>query len=309
MSVVHIDFNLLLTLDAVLSEGSVARAALRLHVTPSAVSNALARLRTLLDDPLVVRSGRGVVPTPRGLELAPMLRRVLGELGEALRREAFEPATTMRQFTVAVSDAGQISWLPAFGRLMSAEMPRASLRVVGIDTYLSWGGPPSTEVDVAIATICEATPGVHIAPLLAETSVLVARRGRARASQRINKAQLSMLEHVEVQVAPGRGYRGLSKLYADAGIERRVAMTVPSFVAAAAVVAATDFVATLPATFVEVFAKQFDLAVVKAPAPVSKAALNLIWHERTHDDLAARAFRSLIFRSFGRSEALERRSK
>jgi DNA-binding transcriptional LysR family regulator len=181
------------------------------------------------------------------------------------------------------------------------------LRVVGIDTFLSWGGPPSTEVDVAIAAIDEATPGVHIAALRSETSVLVARRGHARAGQRINKAQLSTLEHVEVQVAPGRGYRGLSKLYADAGVDRRVAMTVPSFVAAAAVVAATDFVATLPATVVDVFEKQFHLIVVNAPAPVSKTALNLIWHERTNADSAARAFRSLILGSFGRSEAIGQR--
>jgi DNA-binding transcriptional LysR family regulator len=297
-----IDFNLLLTLDAVLSEGSVARAALRLHVTPSAVSNALARLRALLDDPLVVRSGRGVVPTPRGLELAPTLRRVIGELQQALRREAFDPATTTRQFTVAVSDAGQVSWLPAFGRSMATEMPHASLRVVGIDTWLSWGGPPTTEVDVAIATLDEPAPGVHIAALRGETSVLVVRRDHACAGRRIGKAPLASLEHVEVQVAPGRGYRGLSKLYADAGVERRVAMTVPSFVAAAAVVAATDLAATLPATVVEVLGKQFDLVVVKSPAPALKSVLNLVWHERTHDDPAARAFRALVFRSFGRPE-------
>ena len=188
MSLTHIDLNLLLTLDVVLSEGSVARAALRLHVTPSAVSNALARLRILLGDPLVVRCGRGVVPTPRGLELAPTLKSTLGELERAIRSEAFDPATTTRQFTVAVSDAGQITWLPAFARLMSAEMPRAGVRVVGIDTYLSWGGPPSTEVDVAIAAIEDTAPGVHMAPLRTETSVLLARRGHPSAGKRITKA-------------------------------------------------------------------------------------------------------------------------
>lgn len=301
MSLTHIDLNLLLTLDAVLSEGSVARAAERLHVTPPAVSNALARLRVLLGDPLVVRSGRGVVPTPRGLELAPTLKSALGELERAIRSETFDPATTTRRFTVAVSDAGQISWLPGFARLMSVEMPCAGLRVVGIDTYLSWGGPPSTEVDVAIAAIEDTAPGVHKAPLRKETSVLVARRGHPGAEQRMTKVQLSTFEHVEVQVAPGRGYRGLAQLYAGVGIERRVVMTVPSFVAAAAVVAETDLVATLPANLVDVLRKQFDLRVIRAPAPALKTAINLIWHERTNDDPSARAFRLLITRSFGRS--------
>ncbi|TCS09058.1 LysR family transcriptional regulator [Rhizobium sp. BK418] len=301
MSLTHIDLNLLVTLDAVLTEGSVARAAERLHVTPSAVSNALARLRTFIGDPLVVRSGRGVVATPRGLELAPALKSALEELKRAVQSQAFDPATTTRQFTIAVSDAGQISWLPAFGRLMSSEMPRARLRIVGIDTYLSLGGPPSTEVDVAIAAIEDTAPGVHISPLRSETSVLVARRSHPSAGERITKARLSKLEHVEVQVAPGRGYRGLARLYADAGIERHVAMTVPSFVAAAAVAAETDFVATLPANLVDVFQEQFGLSVLKAPAPTLKTAVNLIWHDRTNDDPASRAFRLLIGRSFGRS--------
>ena len=301
MSFSSFDLNLLLTLDAVLSEGSVVRAASRLHVTPSAVSNALARLRILLDDPLVVRNGRGIVPTPRGLELAPTLRRLLDELKCAVRTEAFDPAATTRQFTVAVSDAGQMSWLPAFGRLLAAEMPRASLRVVGIDTYLSWGGPSSTEVDVAIATLDGSTAGVCVKPLRGETSVLIARRGRALAGRNMTRKQLAMLQHVEVQVAPGRGYKGLAELYAEAGVERRVAMTVPSFVAAAAIASATEFVATIPESLVEILGERFGFAVLRAPVPVLTTSLNLVWHERTDGDAGARAFRSLIATSFGLS--------
>jgi DNA-binding transcriptional LysR family regulator len=118
------------------------------------------------------------------------------------------------------------------------------------------------------------------------------------AGRQKNKKQLSALEHVEVQVAPGRGYRRLAQLYADAGIERRVAMTVPNFVAAAAVVAATDFATTLPTSLVDVFKERFGLAVIKAHAPTLTTTLNLIWHDRTHDDTASQTFRSLIFRSY-----------
>ncbi|MFL6626593.1 MAG: LysR family transcriptional regulator [Vitreoscilla sp.] len=302
MSLSNFDLNLLLTLDAVMTEGSVARAAQRLHVTPSAVSNALARLRTLLDDPLFVRSGRGIVPSPRCMELAPTIKRLLGEFEQALRTERFDPATTTRRFTVAVSDAGQISWLPAFVRLMSAHLPHASLRVVGIDSYLAWGGAPSTELDVAITTVGEPAPGVHVAPLCDETSVLVVRRGHPLASRQKTRKQVAALEHVEVQVAPGRGYRGLAELYAGVGLERRVAMTVPSFVAAAAVVASTDLATTLPARLLEVIGKRFDLVVVKAHAPILTTTLNLTWHDRTHHDAAAQALRSLIVRSYAHRE-------
>jgi DNA-binding transcriptional LysR family regulator len=298
VSLTRIDLNLLVTLEAVLSEQSVARAAERLHVTPSAVSNALARLRALLNDPLVIRSGRGIVPTPRGLELAPALKSALGDLDRAMRKQVFDPATTTRSFTLAVSDAGQISWLPAFARLLSDEMPNAGLRAIGIDSYLSWGGPPSTEVDVAIAAIDEVVPGVHIVPLYEERSVLVARAGRFSTKSRLSKAQLSRLRHVEVQVVAGRGNRALAPLYAEMGIERRVVMTVPTFVAAAAVVAETDLVATLPASLVDRFGDEIELVRLRTPAPVLTTAVNLVWHERTNDDPASRAFRTLLARSF-----------
>src|SRR5262249_49145516 len=147
----QLDLNLLLVLDTVLTERSVARAARRLHVTPSAVSNALARLRGALADPLVARSGRGIVATPRAAELAPTLARALRELEQAVSGSAFDPASTTREFTLAIADAGQIVRLPDLARSFATEMPRARLRVVGIDTLLSTGGLGGSEVDVAIA--------------------------------------------------------------------------------------------------------------------------------------------------------------
>src|SRR5882672_10632590 len=127
-------------LDTVLAERSVVRAARRLHVTPSAISNALARLRSALGDPLVTRSGRGIVPTPRAAELAPVLARALGEIERAVQKDAFDPSSTTRQFALAIADAGQIARLPRLVRLLAKEMPRARLRVVGIDAFLSSGG-------------------------------------------------------------------------------------------------------------------------------------------------------------------------
>ena len=213
MSLSHLDLNLLVMLDTVLGERSVARAARRLHVTPSAVSNALARLRDALGDPLVTRSGRGIVPTPRAAELAPSLGRALGDLERAIPREAFDPSSTTRQFTLAIADAGQLSWLPRLTRLFAKEMPRARLRVVGIDTFLSSGGLAGTEVDVAIAGLQEHAPGVHVTPLYEEHTVLVARRGHRRLAGKLTKIQLAALQHVDVQVAPGKGFRELARSY------------------------------------------------------------------------------------------------
>src|SRR5262245_34972803 len=137
MNLVAFDLNLLVVLDAVLAEQSVVRAARRLHVTPSAVSNSLARLRAVLGDPLVTRSGRGIVPTPRATQLAPVLARLLEQIEQAVSGSTFDPRSTTREFTLAIADSGQFVRLPRLAALLGEEMPKARLRVVGIDTLLS----------------------------------------------------------------------------------------------------------------------------------------------------------------------------
>ncbi|HEX9295140.1 MAG TPA: LysR family transcriptional regulator [Polyangiaceae bacterium] len=297
MSISQLDLNLLVVLDTVLAERSVVRAARRLHVTPSAVSNALARLRAALDDPLVARSGRGIVPTPRAAELAPTLARALRELDQAVTGGGFDPASTTREFTLAIADSGQLVRVPRLALLLGKEMPRARLRVVGIDTLLSSGGLGGSEVDVAIAALPEKAPGIHMIPLYREHTVLVARRDHPRVGARISKAELASLRHVDVEVAPGKGYRDLPASYARLGIERDVALVVPSFTAAAAIVAATDFVATVPASLVKVLGERFGIRAFVAPVGRLTVKIKLAWHERTDHDPAMRKFREVILRA------------
>jgi DNA-binding transcriptional LysR family regulator len=294
VSLSQIDLNLLLVLDAVLSERSVVRSAQRLHVTPSAVSNSLARLRSLLGDPLVIRSGRGIVPTPHAASLAPSLKRALSELESVVQKDVFDPLTTARQFTLALADATQISRFPEIVDQIGREMPRAHLRAVGIDTYVSSGGLSSIEIDAALVAREDKAPGVHAMPLYKESSVLAARRGNRHARGRITKSQLAALHHVDVQVAPGRGYSELAQTYMRLGIDRRVAVTVPSFIAAATVIANTDLVATIPSTLMELLGECFGLRVVTGPAPKIVSEIKLTWHERTDNDPAMRAFREAI---------------
>jgi DNA-binding transcriptional LysR family regulator len=302
-----LDLNLLLVLDTVLREQSVARAARRLHVTPSAISNALARLRAALDDPLVTRSGRGIVPTPRAVALAPLLARALRDLEQAVHGGGFDAATTDRTFSLAVADAGQLVSLPPVVALLAVEMPRARLRVVGIDTLLSSGGLAGTEVDVVIG-VGERGPGIHVQPLYEETLVLVARADHPRAGSKLSKAGLGALRHVDVEVAPGRGSRPLAASYAKLGVARDVCVVVPTFTAAAAIVAATDHVASLPASVVEVLGPRLGLRKLAAPLPPLAFTINVLWHDRTHEDAALRAFRELLARASS-ATGLEKRGK
>jgi DNA-binding transcriptional LysR family regulator len=291
VSIAAIDLNLLLVLHAVLDERSVVRAAERLHVTPSAVSNALARLRGVIGDPLVTRKGRGIVPTPRAVELAPAIARGLHELEAAIRGVPFDPASCTRTFTLAMADAGQVTWLPRIARRMAAVMPRAHLRVVGIDSLISLGDLTSSEIDLHIGLRATGA-GLHVEPLFAERTVLVARRGHRAIGRRLSRTALAALAHVRVDMLPGKQFRDpIAAAYARAGIDRLVALTVPSFTAAAAVVAATDLVTTIPASLLAVHR---DLRAVRGPAPAHAVDIALCWHDRTHTDAAAIGFRAVV---------------
>ncbi|HEX6765988.1 MAG TPA: LysR family transcriptional regulator [Polyangiaceae bacterium] len=296
MSLASFDLNLLLVLQTVLGERSVARAARRLSVTPSAVSNALARLRVALDDPLTTRSGRGIVPTPRAAALEPVLARALGELDRAVHETDFDPATSEREFTLAVADVGHWARLPRVVALLAKEMPRARLRVVSIDTLHALGGLAGTAVDVVIG-VGERGPGIHVEPLYDERVLLVARSGHPSARGKLKRKGLATLRHVEVHVAPGKGSRPLAASYAALGIARDIAVVVPTFTAAAAIVSGTDLVASLPATLVEVLGRRLGLRVVSTPLRPLTTTINVLWHERTEHDPAQRAFRALLRRA------------
>lgn len=293
MSIAAIDLNLVLVLHTVLAEGNVARAAARLNVTPSAVSNALARLRDALGDPLVTRKGRGVVPTARAAELAPAIARAIGELESALLSSPFDPASCTRTFTLAVADLGQVLWVPGVVLAMQRAMPRARLRAVGIDALVSLGDLASPEIDLQIG-IPPKGPGLHVEPLHDEESVLVARRHHPVALRRPSRAALSALGHVRVEMVSGRGFRDpFTAAFARAGVAREIVATVPSFSAAVEVVARTDLVTMLPRGLLAAKGAKLGLVEV-AGAPRRTIAIAMCWHERTHADPAARAFRGVV---------------
>lgn len=297
MSFSSLDLNLLLVLDTVLRERSVARAARRLHVTPSAVSNGLAKLRTALGDPLVVRRGRGIVPTPRAEELLPALSRALADIERAITHTPFDSATCTRTFTLAMADAGQVASLPAIAAALAQSMPRARLRVVGIESLLTLGDLSSTEVDLHFGMRATG-PGIHAEALYDEPTVLVARTAHPELRAKPSRQRLSALLHVGVELAPGRGFRDpFAASYARAGISRTVVLTVPSFAAAAAVTARTDYVTTLPASLFATLGAPLRLAAVGGPVPAQAVSMALCWHERTHADPAAVAFRALVKRA------------
>jgi len=308
VSLSSLDLNLLVVLDTVLKEQSVARAALRLHVTPSAISNGLAKLRTALGDPLFARRGRGIVPTPRAEELAPALARILAELERVVTSAPFDSASCTRTFTLAMADPGQLASLPGIAVAFARAMPRARLRVVGIESLLALGDLGSSEIDLHFG-IRATGPGIHAQALYDDPMLLVARTGHSALRAKPSRQRLDGLHHVGVEMAPGRGFRDpLAASYARAGVPRVVALSVPTFAAAAAVAAATDFVTTLPQALFAALSRALGLVAFRGPVPEHTVSMALCWHERTHADPAAAAFRALVRTALSKPE-LERRKR
>jgi DNA-binding transcriptional LysR family regulator len=297
VSISNVDLNLMLVLHTVLTERNVSRAAARLHVTPSAVSNALARLREVLGDPLVTRQGRGIVATPRALELAPGIARAIREFELALLATPFNPVACKRTFTLALADLGQLIWVPHLTQMMQREFPLASLRVVGIDALISLGNLNSSEVDLHLGIPWKA-PGIHFERLIDIKNVLVARSTHSVFARRVTRKSLENLRHVRVEMVSGKKSRDpFDSAFVRSGLQRNVVASVPSFIAAAEVSAASDLVTVLPTLLFDAKARNLGLRKIEAAPPLRTINIAMCWHDRTHADPAARAFRDCVKRA------------
>jgi DNA-binding transcriptional LysR family regulator len=297
-----IDLNLFVVLAVVLAERGVTRAAKRLHVTPSAVSNSLARLRELLGDALVVRSGNDLVATARAEELSPVLTHALASLQGILDHErGFLPEETTRTFTLAAADSNQVCDVPAIIESFARELPRAVLRIVSTDYLVSSGGLATGEIDAAFAV--EGMPlgaGCHAGPLYEEEGTFVVRRQHPRVKQRMTAALFNSMKHIDVQVALGRtgsGHAIAERAWRAAGLSRTVALAVPHFTAAAIAAARTDYVAALPRRVAEALAQLLPLEITRPSFAMPRVTVTLVWHQRTADDLGAQYFRKLVAKS------------
>jgi DNA-binding transcriptional LysR family regulator len=303
MNLSTLDLNLLLMLHVVLEERSATRAAERLHVTQSAVSNAIARLRSVLADPLVVRSGRGLAPTPRAQQLRPILAHAIAQLQVAVDGgTAFDPRVAERSFTLALSDNHQTSEAADIAEAFARELPRASLRLVSSDYLVATDGLASGDVDASVAPSILRTPGLRQRPLFEEQACMVVRRDHPRVRDKLTPKLFNELLHIDVEVVLGRtgvGHRLAEQHWRRSGLERKVGVTVPYFTTAAMIASRTDCIAGLPSRLARVVCTYLPLKIPKATFPLPTMGLSLVWHDRTDTDPGAKYFRDLIGRAVG----------
>lgn len=286
------DFNLLITLDAVLAEGSVARAARRLHLSPSAMSRALARLRETTGDPLLVRAGRGLVPTPRALELRDQVARLVTEVGAVLRpADQIRIGALERSFTLRVREGFVENFGAALIARAAAEAPGVRLVFVQKLDKLS-GGLRDGSVDLETGVIGRATsPEVRTQALFRDRMVGAVRAGHPLARAKVTLARYLKAQHVAV-ARSGAGGGPVEDALMQLGRERTIATVVGSFSTALALAQATALVATVPER--QTGNLRAALHTFPLPFAVAPFTVSLQWHPRLDADPAHRWLRGLV---------------
>jgi DNA-binding transcriptional LysR family regulator len=282
------DLSLLVSLDALIDEANVTKAAARLNLSQPALSAQLARLRDLFRDALLVpsRTGRGMIPTARALELRVPPRAALKELETAIKRPpAFDPLTADRSFSIAASDnATLVLGVDLIERVQEVAGPavRVSFRTPSADliaAQLERG-----EVDLLIGSERMVPSGMKIRRLMDERYLMAQRKGHPRGKKPLDLKTYCSLSHVLVSTSGG-SFRGeIDEQLERIGRRRRVVLSVHQFVLAPMFLRITDYVATLPARFVDRFADELD--TFELPFKARGFTLSTAWHPRNQADPA-----------------------
>jgi DNA-binding transcriptional LysR family regulator len=288
----RLDLNLLVTLDVLLSEHNVTRAAERLNFSQPSVSVHLAKLREIFGDPLLLPGPRGMRPTARAEALREPLREALEAVERAVSPvSAFDPSEANHTWRVAATDYGESTIvLPALSRLRSAA-PGARLAVLELAPPRIAKQAEQGEIDLAFHITEGAPPGLRRLPLFTERYVLVCRAGHPRLKRKPTLAQFCALDHVIVSPDGGGFYGVTDEALAVAGLARNVVLSVPHFLFVMSVLASTDLVAMLPERLVRDVSA---LRVFEPPAEVAGYEMSMLWHERSHRDPAHQWLREQI---------------
>ena len=298
MELEEIDLNLLVVFKHLLAERSVSRTAQALGLSQPTVSNALARLRKLLGDELFLRTPAGMQPTPFAEQLAESVTYALGMLHSAVnQRTSFDPATSTRSFVIGMTDIGEIHFLPPLMHKLRETAPGVTISTVR-DTAVNLRDElESGKVDVAVGLLPQLKGGFFQRRLFSQRYVCLLRQGHALDKKRITLAEFTAAEHLLV-VAEGTGHGKVDEILKRSGIERRIVLTVPHFVAIGHILQATDLVTTVPERLAHRMVQPFSLAAVPHPAPLPQVAINVFWHAKFHKLPANQWLRGLVFELF-----------
>ncbi|WP_300712177.1 LysR family transcriptional regulator [Limnohabitans sp.] len=302
MELARLDLNLLLVFHHLLREKRVSAVATVLGMSQPAVSSALGRLRASLGDELFLRTQRGMEPTPYALQLAEPVAAALDGLQQALNvRASFDHATSERRFTLAMTDVGEMYFLPVLMDALAHAAPGVTLNVVAVTSASLKDDMASGRTDLALGLLPQLQAGFFQQSLFRQPYVCLMREGHPLASKDdLTLPDFAAASHVRV-IAAGTGHGRVDEALERQGLQRRIRLTVPHYVALGDVLGHSDLIATVPERFAQRVTGPFTLTARPLPLAVDGSVIHQFWHAHLHKDPGHQWLRGQLTQLFGDS--------
>lgn len=300
MDITKLDLNLLVVFHHLLIHKRVSVIAPLLGMSQPAVSSALGRLRAHLGDELFLRTQGGMTPTAYALQLAEPVAMALEGIQQALNvRAAFEPLTSMRSFTIAMTDVGEMYFLPVLVDALSEAAPGVTLQVVSVTQASLKDDMTTGRIDLAMGLLPQLQAGFFQQALFRQRYICLMRQGHPLAvGNKLTLNSFMQAEHVRI-VAAGTGHGRVDVALDNQKWRRQFRLTVPHYVALGDVLSHSDLMATVPERFADRTLEPFGLIKRDLPIPVADSAIHQFWHSRLHRDPGHQWLRQFTWRLFG----------
>ena len=295
MNVGDVDLNLLRTFDAILREGSVTAAGARLSLSQPAMSNALSRLRAVFEDPLFVRTPRGMQPTPFAESLAGPISQALALIERTLaQRSGFEPARSERSFRFHMSDIGEMLFLPPLLERLAREAPGIRVETTAFGEERIADALASGEIDLAVGFLPGLRAPVRNRALFSDAYLCLLRADHTHIGKTLSREQFLAASHALIS-SIGSGHRVVEDALVATGIRRRISLRVPHFMVVPMLLERTDLIVTVPERAAAVFERLGKLKLLRPPVAIPRTDVRVHWHERFERDPASLWMRELLF--------------
>lgn len=286
MNLRALDLNLLVVFDALMIERHVSRAAERLALSQPAVSNALSRLREALDDPILVRTSRGMEPTPRALELHAPLHASLAQIQHTLSTPArFEPGTAQHRFVIGASDYMEFLVMPPLVKALQEQAPGVDLSVRSLQLSAPEEALDSGEIDLAFGYFPDLPKRLRQAHMFTEHLECAVRKGHPTVGESLTLEQYAALPHL--YISSRRRNAGLvDEALARLGLSRRISVSVPHFLVAPFIIVESDVVMTVNSRIARTYARAMPIRVLPPPLELPDFRISMVWHPRSDKEAA-----------------------
>jgi DNA-binding transcriptional LysR family regulator len=302
MDIRSVDLNLLVIFDAMARHRSVIRTAEAVGLSQPATSAALARLRGMFDDALFVRAGSEMKPTPKALELAPAVHRVVEAIStDILQQAAFEPAKAERTFTILTPDIGEMAFIPGVLQRLRQDAPHVRLHAVSMRRKAAAEALESGQAELAVGFFPDLQKAGFFQQGLFKTSyTCITCAGNQQAGPRMTMKQFLAARHVVVR-PEGREHT-FDKLLEEKGHHRQVMLELSHFMSLLAIMPGSDLIATVPDDIATAVGRYIPLKTIELPLRVPMIDVQQFWHRRMQHDPANKWLRG-IFHAVNRREA------